>query len=117
MVSNNQKFVYKTNLNYHIRNIFRIIFSDNNSLLRVNNSIETELKRIGQKIKGIRLEKKLTQSSLASSCDVDIRTIQLIERGSLNMSLKIFFALSNSLEISPCELLNNRDLDNKGSIY
>ena len=109
--------VHKTNLNYQLRNIFRKIFSYNNSLLRVNNSIEKELKRIGQKIKEIRLEKKLTQSSLSSYCDVDIRTIQLIEAGSLNMSLKIFFAISNSLEISPCELLNNTELDNKGSIY
>lgn len=100
-----------------LQNIFRNIFSYNISLLRVNNSIDKELKRIGQKIKEIRIEKKLTQSSLSSYCDVDIRTIQLIEAGSLNMSLKIFFAISNSLEISPCELLNNTELDNKGSIY
>lgn len=80
-------------------------------------NFEIELKRIGQRIKGIRLAKKLTQSSLASSCDIDIRTIQRIEKGTFNMSLKIFFALSNSLEISPCELLNNTELDNKSSIY
>jgi transcriptional regulator with XRE-family HTH domain len=42
------------------------------SLLRVKNNFEKDLKRIGQKIKEIRLAKKLTQSSLASSCDVDI---------------------------------------------
>jgi transcriptional regulator with XRE-family HTH domain len=83
----------------------------------VKNNFEKDLKRIGQKIKEIRLEKKLTQSSLASFCDVDIRTIQRIEKGTFNMSLKIFFAISNSLEISPCELLNNTELDNKGSIY
>ncbi len=83
----------------------------------MKNNFEKDLKRIGQKIKEIRLEKKLTQSSLASFCDVDIRTIQRIEKGTFNMSLKIFFAISNSLEISPCELLNNTELDNKGSIY
>jgi DNA-binding XRE family transcriptional regulator len=71
----------------------------------VDYSIERNLIIIGQKIKKIRLEKKLTQSNLASSCDVDIRTIQLIEAGSLNMSLKIFFAISYSLEIKPSELI------------
>lgn len=72
----------------------------------MNYTIEKELKAIGLKIKQIRLEKKLTQSNLASFCDIDIRTIQLIEKGSLNMSLKIFLAISSSLEISPAELLN-----------
>ena len=46
----------------------------------------------------------MTQSSLASLCDIDVRSIQLIEKGSMNMSLKIFFALSEALEVSPEEL-------------
>ena len=33
------------------------------------------------------------------------------------MSLKILFLISDSLEISPSELLNNTELDNKSSIY
>lgn len=74
-------------------------------------SIETELKRIGQKIKEIRLEKKLTQSILASYTDVDIRTVQLIEKGELNMSLKVFYSISNALGIHPCELLSNKEGD------
>ena len=83
----------------------------------VKNNFELELKRIGQKIREIRLAKKLTQSILASSCDVDIRTIQRIEKGTFNMSLKILFLVSDSLEINPSELLNNTESDNKGSIY
>jgi transcriptional regulator with XRE-family HTH domain len=75
----------------------------------VDFSIETELKRIGQKIKEIRLEKKLTQSILASYADVDIRTIQLIEKGSLNMSFKVFYSISAALDIHPCELLLNKE--------
>ena len=59
---------------------------------------------ISQKVKQLRSEKKLTQSSLASLCDIDVRSIQLIEKGSMNMSLKIFFALSEALEVSPEEL-------------
>ena len=63
-----------------------------------------ELRNIGQKVKQLRSEKKLTQSSLASLCDIDVRSIQLIEKGSMNMSLKVFFALSEALEVSPEEL-------------
>lgn len=85
--------------------MFRVIFSDNSSLLNVIKNIDKELKKIGQIIKTIRSEKKLTQSSLASLCDLDVRTIQLIESGSLNMSLKVFFSLSEALEISPERLL------------
>ena len=83
----------------------------------MENNFEKELKGISQKIKEIRLEQKLTQSSLASSCDVDIRTIQRIEKGTFNMSLKILFLISDSLKINPSELLINKELDNKSSIY
>jgi transcriptional regulator with XRE-family HTH domain len=83
----------------------------------VKNNFEKDLKRIGQKIKEIRLVKKLTQSSLASSCDVDIRTIQRIEKGTFNMSLKILYSISEALEIIPSELLMSKESENKGSIY
>lgn len=72
----------------------------------MNYSFEKKLLQIGQKVKQIRTEKKLTQSTLASLCDIDIRTIQLIEKGSINMSLKILFSLSEALETTPETLLN-----------
>jgi transcriptional regulator with XRE-family HTH domain len=83
----------------------------------VKNNFEKDLERIGQKIKEIRLAKKLTQSSLASSCDVDIRTIQRIEKGTFNMSLKILYSISEALGIIPSELLTNKESENKGSIF
>ncbi len=83
----------------------------------MKNNFEKDLERIGQKIKEIRLAKKLTQSSLASSCDVDIRTIQRIEKGTFNMSLKILYSISEALGIIPSELLTNKESENKGSIF
>ena len=68
-------------------------------------SIEIILKQIGQKIKEMRLEKNLTQSILATHTDIDIRTVQLIEKGELNMSLKVLYSVSAALEIHPSELL------------
>jgi DNA-binding XRE family transcriptional regulator len=47
----------------------------------------------------------MTQSSLASSCDIDVRTIQMIEKGTMNMSLKIFFAIAKFFEMNPSEFL------------
>ena len=77
----------------------------------MKNNFEEELTRIGQSIKEIRLERRLTQSSLASSCDIDIRTIQRIEKGTFNMSLKILFLIADSLEIHPSELLINNKME------
>jgi transcriptional regulator with XRE-family HTH domain len=71
----------------------------------VNKSYDKEFILIGQNIKEIRVSKKLTQSSLASLCDIDIRTIQRIEKGEFNMSMKILFAICESLQITPISLL------------
>ena len=68
-------------------------------------NIEKELKQLGQIIRDFRLSKNMTQSSLASSCDIDVRTIQMIEKGTLNMSLKIFFAIAKSFGMNPSEFL------------
>ena len=71
----------------------------------MNDTFHTDLGQLGCQIKEFRLSKGMTQSVLASCCDIDVRTIQMIEKGSLNMSLKIFFAIAHSLEIRPSILL------------
>ncbi len=73
--------------------------------MNVKKSYERELILIGQRIKEMRISKKMTQSSLASLCDVDIRTIQRIEKGEFNMSLKILFTISDTFNVSPETLL------------
>jgi len=76
----------------------------------VDYNIDKELKLIGQKVKDLRSLKKMTQTELASLCDIDIRTIQLIETGSMNMSLRIFFSLAKNLEIDPRDLISIGDV-------
>ena len=73
--------------------------------MTVKNNYDREIILIGQRIKEMRISKKITQSSLASLCDIDIRTIQRIEKGEFNMSLKILFAISDTLNIPPESLL------------
>lgn len=77
----------------------------------MNDTIEIELKQLGHRIKESRLSKGMTQSALASCCDIDVRTIQMIEKGTLNMSLKIFFAIAASLEIKPSILLSSIEVN------
>ncbi len=80
--------------------------------MNVKKSYERELILIGQRIKEMRISKKQTQSSLASLCDVDIRTIQRIEKGEFNMSLKILFTISDAFNISPETLLKSDESKN-----
>ncbi len=66
---------------------------------------EKLLLTLGSRIKEKRLEKNLTQFELASLIDCEIKSIQRIEKGKMNMSLKIFISLSVALEIQPDMLL------------
>ena len=67
-----------------------------------------EIKVLGLRIKYLRESKSITQQELADRCEVDIRTIQRIERGEFGFGMHIFFALVSALEVKPMELLENK---------
>lgn len=67
---------------------------------------EIELKRIGKKIKALRIKNKMTQQSLSDFCDVDIRTIQRIEVGEQNVALTLILAIADCLDVNVSELLD-----------
>jgi len=60
---------------------------------------------IGTNLKKYRMEKKLSQESLANLSSIDWSTISRIERGIVNTSVSVVFALANALEIKPYQLL------------
>ena len=64
-----------------------------------------QIKQFGIEIKRLRELQGTTQQELADRCEVDIRTIQRVERGEHGVGLQILFALAASLEIAPWELL------------
>jgi len=72
----------------------------------VQKTYEIELKRIGKKIKALRIKNKMTQQSLSDFCDVDIRTIQRIEVGEQNVALKLILAIADCLDVNVSELLD-----------
>lgn len=47
----------------------------------------------------------MTQQTLSDLCNVDIRTIQRIEKGEYGMGLHLLFALSDALEEKVSDLL------------
>lgn len=67
---------------------------------------EIELKRIGNKIKALRIKNKMTQQSLSDFCDVDIRTIQRVEVGEQNVALTLILAIADGLGVNVSELLD-----------
>jgi transcriptional regulator with XRE-family HTH domain len=72
----------------------------------VNKNFAFELSTIGKRIKKLRVNKKMTQSQLATFCDIDIRSIQRIEKGEQNLSISLLYSISESLEVLPYDLLN-----------
>ena len=74
---------------------------------------EKILIHLGSRIKEKRIEKELTQFELASIIDCEIKSIQRIEKGKMNMSLKILLSLSEALEIAPETLLQNIPINKK----
>ena len=60
-----------------------------------------EIKCLGLIIKNLRIDNKITQEVLASYCDLDVRTIQRIEKGEQNITLSVLFSLASALKTEP----------------
>jgi transcriptional regulator with XRE-family HTH domain len=71
----------------------------------VQSSFENDLKQFGTEIKTVRKSKKITQLQLSSLCDVDIRTIQRIEKGEFNPSLRVLIRIANAFDMSLSNLM------------
>lgn len=71
----------------------------------MQSSFENDLKQFGTLIKTVRKSKQLSQFQLASLCDVDIRTIQRIEKGEFNPSLRVLMRIANAFEMALSNLI------------
>ena len=71
----------------------------------MQSSFENDLKQFGTEIKTVRKSKKITQLQLSSLCDVDIRTIQRIEKGEFNPSLRVLIRIANAFDMSLSNLM------------
>lgn len=66
---------------------------------------DTELQKLAERIKSVRLEKKLSQEELAHKCSFDRTYISLLERAKRNPSYFNLIRLCKGLEVSISELL------------
>ena len=63
------------------------------------------LKKFGQRIKCLRIQKKLTQEQFAEICDLHKNYIGMVERGERNPSLINIKIIAEGLEISISDLM------------
>ena len=63
--------------------------------------------RLGNRIKSIKLEKKISQEKLAHLSDLDRTYIQSIEKGDRNLSIATIEKISNAFNIQIHELLKD----------
>ena len=66
---------------------------------------DIELQKLAERIKAIRLAKKISQEALAHKCDFDRTYISLLERAKRNPTYLNLLRLCEGLEISISELL------------
>ncbi len=67
------------------------------------------MQKLGSRVKALRLVNKFTQIDLAAIVDVDVRTINRIESGTYNPTLKIISGLASAFEISISDLFKEID--------
>ena len=66
----------------------------------------------GEIIKKLRLERKISQETLAFDADIDRTYISDIEKGERNISIQVAYKLASALQISFSELIN--EIENHG---
>ncbi|MEN8320008.1 helix-turn-helix domain-containing protein [Acinetobacter junii] len=60
---------------------------------------------IGRLIRIRRMQKKITQESLALQCGIDRSYMGRIERGEVNLTVLKLYEIANILQVNPRELL------------
>ena len=68
------------------------------------------MKLVGENIKKFRLERNLSQEALANLSGIDWSTISRLERGIVNTSVSVIFALAKALTVEPFQLLSSKSL-------
>lgn len=64
-------------------------------------------KKFGNNLKRLRLEKKISQESLALSADLDRTYIPSIEKGERNVSITVVEKLANALNVGISEFFKD----------
>jgi ribosome-binding protein aMBF1 (putative translation factor) len=63
------------------------------------------LKLIGSKIRDFRIDKEISQETLANECEMDYSQLNRMELGKVNFSISYLYRIARALNIDPKELL------------
>jgi transcriptional regulator with XRE-family HTH domain len=63
------------------------------------------LRRLGERVRGLRRTRGLTQEALARSLGLSVAYVSLIERGGRNPPVTTVVAIARALGVSPREML------------
>ena len=75
-----------------------------------------DLKKIGMRIREVRLGKKMSQADLAEKAQISLPQISDIENGKSNMMLTTFISITEALQVSADSLLRP-DIPEVSNIY
>ncbi|MGE8711583.1 helix-turn-helix domain-containing protein [Leptospira interrogans] len=67
---------------------------------------EEFIRKVGQKIKEIRVAKDITQEAMDGEYAISYRTVQDIENGQSHPSVRSIFKISKRLKVRPKDLLD-----------
>lgn len=67
---------------------------------------ESELVKLGERIRKLRLSKNVTLAKLAAECDFEKSNMARIEKGKTNPTFKTLLKISKALSISVIELVD-----------
>ena len=73
---------------------------------------EEFLKQLGKRIRVLRKEKNLSQRELGIEALIEKSTIQRIERGLMNCTVKTLLKIANSLDVEYVQLFNFKNKAN-----
>lgn len=65
---------------------------------------------LGANVRRWRLRRHLTQDALAERAEIDVRYVQRVERGIVNLRFASFVKLATALEVPPGQLLRRAPL-------
>lgn len=76
--------------------------------MSLNSKQAAQLKAFGRQVRRERMAKKITQEKLAERVDLNIRTVQKIEAGHVNILLTTVLRLHQALGCSWNDLMNQK---------
>jgi len=63
------------------------------------------INRLASNVRKYRLDKNLSQEALANLAGIEYSQVSRLERGLLNTSVSVIFALANALDLEPSKLI------------